>query len=141
MVVYRSTEMPKLKTVPRLLPYHQPMITSVAPSTSSSSVQGVIPHYFVGRQCPICLEKSQTIQDSSPICSDCEQDPNQVAKRLSQWICIWDTRLRELDQACRQCDVAFDSCRSLDCPRLYLRTEAKYDALQIGVANQILKDL
>ena len=136
--------MPKLKSVPRLLPYHQSMAAS---STSSNSVpgvgsaKGVIPHYFVGRQCPICLERSQTIQDSSPICSDCEQDPNQVAKRLSQWICIWDTRLRDLDQACRQCDVAFDSCRSLDCPRLYLRTEAKYDALQIGVANQILKDL
>ena len=71
-------------------------------SSSSSSggvrvvggVKGVIPHYFVGRQCPICLERAQTIQDSSPICSDCEQDPNQVAKRLSQWICIWDTRIR-----------------------------------------------
>ena len=48
---------------------------------------------------------------------------------------------RDLDQACRQCDVSYDSCRSLDCPQLYLRTEAKYDAEQIGVANQILKDL
>ena len=72
-----------------------------AASSSSSGgvrvvggVKGVIPHYFVGRQCPICLERAQTIQDSSPICSDCEQDPNQVAKRLSQWICIWDTRIR-----------------------------------------------
>lgn len=141
-----SSEMPKLKSVPRLLPYrhHQ----SLASSSSSSGgvrvvggVKGVIPHYFVGRQCPICLERAQTIQDSSPICSDCEQDPNQVAKRLSQWICIWDTRIRDLDQACRNCDVSYDSCRSLDCPRLYLRTEAKYDAGQIEVANQILKDL
>ena len=49
--------------------------------------------------------------------------------------------LRELDQVCRQCNIVFDSCRRLDCPRLYLRMEAKYDAPQIRVANQTLKDL
>ena len=83
--------MPKLKSVPRLLPYGQ---SAAAPKR----MKGVIPHYFVARQCPICLERAQTIQDSTPICADCEQDPNQVAKRLSQWICIWDNRLRDLDQ-------------------------------------------
>ena len=46
-----------------------------------------------------------------------------------------------LYKACRRCDPAFDSCRSLDCPQIYLRTEAKYDAEQIEVANQLLKDL
>ena len=129
--------MPKLKAVPRLVPLN---ILDEEPSASRSTnaIRGIIPHYFQARQCPICLEKSQTLQ---LICQDCLEDPNQVAKKLSHWICIWDNRLRDLDQACRQCDVSYDKCRSLDCPKLYLRTEAKFDANQIQIAHEFLDDL
>ena len=102
--------------------------------------KGIIPHYFASRQCPICLEKEQTVQ-SSPICSQCRKDPGLVADKLSHWIGIWDRRLRDLDQACRGCQIRFDICRSLDCPRLYLRTEAKFDAEQVEVGHQMLTEL
>ena len=65
----------------------------------------------------------------------------QLSLIMSSANLVYDCSHRDLDQACRNCDVSYDSCRSLDCPRLYLRTEAKYDAGQIEVANQILKDL
>lgn len=101
--------------------------------------QGVIPHYFVAQQCPICLEKGAAIQY---ICPECREDPNQVAKLLSHWISVWDNRLQKFDQACRQCHVGFDLCRSLDCPRMYLRTEAKFEAVeQIQAAEQLLDEL
>ena len=127
-------EMPKLKPVSRLVAYDQ---------ASGSSGKSAIPHYFAARQCPICLNKSQSVDhQQDPICLDCKrQEPNLVVKRLSEWIGVWDHRLHTLDQACRQCDVAYDACRSLDCPRLYLRTEAKYDAEQVQVAHQMLQDL
>ena len=60
--------------------------------------------------------------------------------KLSFCIKVWDQKLQQHDQACRQCHPGFDLCRSLDCPRLYLRTEAKYEATQGEVAQQILRE-
>lgn len=122
--------MPKLKPVPRL--------SKEMDLAGASKGQAVIPRYFVTRQCPICLE-SGGVQNT--ICSDCQDDPRKVVKVLTTWIGLWDHRLQYLDQHCRSCDVNFDSCRSLDCPKMYSRTEAKYDGLeQIEVAQQLLLD-
>ncbi len=63
-----------------------------------------------------------------------------MAQKLSRWIWLWDTRLRQLEEHCRGCDVSFDNCRSLDCPKMYLRTEARKDAEQIQVAYKILAE-
>lgn len=121
--------MPKLKPVPRL--------TRDLDLASTSKGQAVIPQFFVTRQCPICLE-SNGVQGT--ICPDCQEDPHQVARVLTTWIGIWDHRLQALDQHCRACDVNYDLCRSLDCPKMYSRSQAKYDALeQIEVAEQLLE--
>ena len=62
-----------------------------------------------------------------------------MATKLSFWIQVWEERLSQHDQACRQCHPTYDLCRSLDCPRLYLRTEAKYEASQVEAADEILQ--
>lgn len=137
---FRYSEMPKVKPMPRLTSCDQELLQDGPKS------KGVIPHYFVARQCPICLRRVQTSSSSlmkkgSPICPECEKNPNKVAQRLSAWIHIWDSRLTNADQFCRNCDFAFDACRSLDCPQMYLRTEAKYEADQVEAAHELLKRL
>ena len=87
-----------------------------------------------------CLQRIQTagINQKSPLCSECKKNPHKVATKLCHWIQIWDQRLQYHDQVCRDCDPGFDLCRNLDCPRMYLRTEAKFDAMQINAAEELL---
>ena len=126
-------DMIKVKPIPRLVSNLQDQDTGV-------KSKGVIPHYFVARQCPICLQRIQTagINQKSPLCSECKNNPHKVATKLCHWIQIWDQRLQYHDQVCRECDPGYDLCRNLDCPRMYLRTEAKFDAMQINAAEELL---
>jgi hypothetical protein len=128
--------MPKLKPLPRLT-------STLLEQESGARSKGVIPHYFITRQCPICLQRVQTSASlsNSPICSQCLRQPNKVATKLSSWIGLWDGKLNDLDSTCRTCTVNFDDCVSLDCPQLYIRTEAKYEAEQVEPAQMLLKNL
>lgn len=99
----------------------------------------VMPTFFASKVCFICHEKPETLP-FRPICPSCMEEPNLIVHTLTHCIGKWDSQLLHLDSLCRGCDVAFDSCRNLSCPRMYLRTEAKHDADQIQMAFQILTD-
>ena len=125
------TELSKIRLFPRL--------PKVVEDTDEDTVQGIIPHYFLTRVCFICHEKAQNVP-YQPICPNCMKEPNVIVHTLTECIRTWDTQLKTLDSLCRTCDVAFDFCRNLSCPRMYLRTEAKHEADQIQMAFAILSE-
>ena len=69
------------------------------------------------------------------------REPVVIVHTLTEKIRSWDAQLKTLDSLCRACNVAFDSCRNLSCPRLYIRTEAKHEADQIQMSYKILSEI
>ena len=128
---FRYTDLSRIRLFPRLP--HVIMDQEVGQ-------QGVVmPKFFASRVCFICHEKPDTLA-FRPICPSCMDDPAVIIHTLTDCIRSWDSQLLHLDGLCRGCDVAFDSCRNLSCPRMYLRTEAKHEADQIQMAFKILSD-
>ena len=126
--------MSKIRLFPRL-----PAVP-VDEDGEEGNCQGVIPKFFATRVCFICHEKAQ-ITPNQPICSSCLEEPQVIVNTLTECIRKWDSQLRILDDLCRGCDVGFDSCRNLSCPRMFLRAEAKHEADQIPMAYKILSEL
>ena len=131
---FRYTDLSRIRVFPRL-----PYMIRDQEEVGTGQVRVVMPKFFSTRVCFICHEKPQTLPFQA-ICSSCMKEPNLIVHTLADCIRKWDSQLLHLDSLCRGCDVAFDSCRNLSCPRMYLRTEAKSEADQIQMAFKILSD-
>ena len=131
---FRYTDLSRIRVFPRL-----PYMIRDQEEVGTGQVRVVMPKFFSTRLCFICHEKPQTLP-FQPICSSCMKEPDLIVHTLTDCIRRWDSQLLHLDSLCRGCDVAFDSCRNLSCPRMYLRTEAKSEADQIQTAFKILSD-
>ena len=102
--------------------------------------QGVILQYFASHHCAVCGSLSQ-----NPICENCLTQPQKSVCNLTQKIREWDKCVNDMRTLCRACtgfqDLDDSACLSLDCPVLYKKKTAMFDAQQIDYVQDLLEKI
>ena len=103
--------------------------------------QGVIFQYFASHHCAVCDTMS-----TQPVCEACLESPQETVLTLSEKIREWDKSLNGLRTICRGCTgfpemESGDACSSLDCPVIFKRKIAQFDAEQIDYVQGLLEKI
>ena len=136
----RYTELPK-SFRPRLVASYSSSDAAVGQPQSKIG-QGIIRNYFASNHCAVC----SVMTSNNSICDFCRTDPQSTVHNLTQKVYKWDKCVNEVRQICQNC-IGFsevdgsESCVSLDCPVIYKKKMAAFDADQIDYVQELLNEI